>query len=62
VLTKDEIEMLLDRLAEVTVVAPSPAFPYRVCKRGFGYSDEKGVGALQAKLSMMLEAASKRSV
>lgn len=44
-LTVEEIQRLLELISE---------------KYGFGYSNEPGVGALQAKLSIMQEMAAKR--
>jgi hypothetical protein len=57
VLTKQDILFILERIGEKTVVEPTKAFPYRVSCEGRGYSDDKKVGALQAKLSIMLEMA-----
>jgi hypothetical protein len=57
ILTKADILLILERLGEQTVVEPSKKFPYRVSCKGMGYSDNKTVGALQAKLSIMLEMA-----
>lgn len=56
-LTAEEIRMLLEYLAEETVVKPTEAFPYRVSQESHGYSKDKQVGKLQAKLSIMLEVA-----
>lgn len=56
-LTKKDILLILERLGEITVVEPSKSFPYRVSCRGSGYSNDKVISALQAKLSIMLEAA-----
>ena len=56
-LTKSEITLILEKLADRTVVAASPAFPFTINRRGFGYSGDPEIGALQAKLSIMLEAA-----
>ena len=58
-LTKEEILLILERLAEKTVVEPTKEFPYRVSTRGMGgYSDDPKIGPLQAKLSILLEMAS----
>lgn len=54
-LTEAQILKLLDLCAEVTVVEPSEAFPYRVTRRSSGYSQDKELGQLQARLSIMLE-------
>jgi hypothetical protein len=59
-LTRDEILFLLNLLAQETVVEPSKGFPYRVTREGHGYSKDPKVGPLQAKLSIMLEAAGRR--
>lgn len=56
-LTKEEISLFLAFLAEKTVVEPTKSFPYRISCKRFGYSEDKRIGALQAKLSIMLEAA-----
>jgi hypothetical protein len=56
-LTREDILLILDRLGDKTVVEPSQQFPYRVSCKTPGYSDDKKVGALQAKLSIMLEIA-----
>jgi len=58
-LTKEEIRYLLAELAQETVVEPSSGFPYRVTCRKMGYSDDLQRSKLQAKLSIMLEAASR---
>jgi len=57
-LTKDEILLILNRIGEETIVAPSSKFPYRVSSANSrGYSADRTIGALQAKLSIMLELA-----
>lgn len=56
-LTKDDIYFILQLVGEETVVEPSESFPYRVSRRGHGWSQDKERGALQAKLSIMLEMA-----
>jgi hypothetical protein len=62
VLTTEEIQLILERLRETTVIEPGAVFPYRISARGsFGYSNDPTIGALQAKLSIMLEVAHKRS-
>lgn len=58
-LTIDEIRLLLDLLAEDTVVEPSETFPFRISRRRFGYSDDPVRGRLQGKLSIMGEVATK---
>lgn len=58
-LTSDEIRLLLDLLAECTVVEPSEAFPFRISRRRFGYSDDPIKMRLQGKLSIMGEVAAK---
>jgi hypothetical protein len=59
-LTAEEILMILELVGEETVVAPTKAFPYRVSRKGHGYSKDPKIGPLQAKLSIMMEAASRR--
>jgi predicted transcriptional regulator of viral defense system len=56
-LTKDQIRLILARLNEKTVVERSPEFPYRISVETRGYSEDPEIGHLQAKLSIMLEAA-----
>ena len=58
-LTSEEILLLLKKLNERVVIAPSGDFPFTVVTDGFGYSNDKKTGALQAKLSIMLEVAGK---
>jgi len=58
-LTSIEIMRLLKLLAEVEVVAPTSAFPYSIKHSGFGYKDGED-GKLQAKLSIMAQAAIER--
>lgn len=57
ILTKDDIIFILNAIGERTVVKPTKEFPYRISCEAGGYSDDKRVGALQAKLSIMLEMA-----
>ena len=59
ILSKAEILLILERIGEQTVVDPTKRFPYRISTRGMGYSDDKQIGPLQAKLSIMLEMAAK---
>lgn len=59
-LTVEEILKLLELLSERTVVAPSEDFPYRVTRKRSGYASDPKIGGLQAKLSIMLEIATKR--
>jgi hypothetical protein len=61
-LTKEDILLLLELLGEKTVVRPSKGFPYRISCEGHGYSDDKKIGTLQAKLSIMLEACDRRAL
>ena len=58
-----DISYLLTLLGRPVVVQPSAAFPFTVvgADRSFGYSADPVVGALQAKLSIMLEAARRSS-
>jgi len=53
-LTKDQIRKLLE-LTQLEQVAEFDG--YKVMKPGFGYAKDPALGALQATLSMMLEAA-----
>ena len=55
-----EIRLILKLLSEKTIIAPTLDFPYRVSQEARGYSEDPVIGALQAKLSIMLEVASKR--
>lgn len=61
-LSKDEILMILNLLAQRTVVEPSNGFPFRIVAAhgATGYNDDPAVGQLQAKLSIMLEATVRR--
>ena len=59
-LTSNEIRLILALLSERTVIGPTKKFPYRVSERAGGYSDDPTIGALQAKLSIMLEVAARR--
>lgn len=56
-LTRDEILRILDGLQMKTLYSDGRIF---LQQKEMGYSDDKEVGALQAKLSIMLEMASKR--
>jgi hypothetical protein len=60
-LSADDYRLLLDLLAEETVVEPSKEFPFRVSRKAFGYSNDAQKGRIQAALSIALEVASKRS-
>lgn len=56
-LTKQEILKILDIIGRKVIVAPSDEFPYYVtAATSFGYSEDKEVAGLQAKLSIMLDA------
>jgi hypothetical protein len=44
----EDILLLLELLGEETIVAPSEQFPFRVSRRGRGYSDDPQRGRLQA--------------
>ena len=59
-LTKDEIRLILSKLSLEIVVEKSQDFPFHIVREGFGYSEDEAVGKLQAKLSIMLEVASRR--
>lgn len=54
-LTEADLHYLLDLLAQKVVVEPTKDFPFTVTTKAFGYSEDSKVGALQAKLSMMLQ-------
>jgi hypothetical protein len=57
-LTVKEIQLILERLAEVEVANFGNG--YRVVIHTAGYSEDKTIGALQAKLSIMLEMSARR--
>jgi hypothetical protein len=57
ILTKEDIYLIMKAIGEETVVKPTDKFPYRVSREGRGYSSDPKIGALQAKLSIMLEMA-----
>lgn len=59
-LTREQILLLLERIAEETVVEPNKEFPYRISRKGFGYSKDKQIASIQATLSIMLEMASRK--
>ncbi len=59
-LTVTELLNILELLSRETVVEENEAFPYRVTRKGFGYSDDEATARLQGKLSIMLEVARKR--
>ncbi len=54
VLTVEEIQLLMELLAQEVVVEPTSEFPYSIVARRSGYHPKHG--PLQAKLSMMIEA------
>ena len=56
-LTVKEIHLILSKLS-VEEVAKFDG--YTIVKQGFGYSKDREVGALQAKLSILLQIASER--
>ena len=57
-LTVDDVHVLLDLLSYKTVYEFG-AGRYRLTERTHGYSEDLAIGRLQAKLSIMGEAASK---
>lgn len=59
-LAAEDYRLLLELLAEETVVRPTKEFPYRVSQRGVGYSSDPQKGKIQAALSIALEVAAKR--
>lgn len=58
-LTKDEILRILEGLNLKTLYSDGSVF---LQQKQHGYSDDPEVGALQAKLSIMLEVASRREI
>ncbi len=56
-LTVYEIRLLLSWCADETVQGPTAKFPFRIVRRGTGWSDDPSRAALQGKLSIMLELA-----
>lgn len=58
-LSSEEVRLLLGLLSQHTVVEPSREFPFRISQPVRGYSEDPKIGGLQAKLSVMLEAASR---
>jgi hypothetical protein len=59
ILTTKEIHLILRSINVEIVVDRSDDFPYRIVRDGFGYHPNTEIGALQAKLSIMLEMASR---
>ena len=60
-LSQDDIILLLDKLGRKVVVDATSDFPYEVVTRGSsGYHEDPKISKLQAKLSIMLEAAGQR--
>lgn len=59
-LTVEEIQFLLERINEKTVVEATPTFPFRISQKQHGYNDDPKISGLQAKLSIMLEVAARR--
>lgn len=56
--TSKQITLLLERLSDETVVEATEGFPYKIVREGqVGWSKDKEIAHLQAKLSIMLEAA-----
>jgi hypothetical protein len=58
-LTKEQIQYLLELLAQEIVVTPTKEFPYTVTRRAMGYSADQKRGELQAKLSLMRDVVSR---
>jgi len=57
-LNADEVRLLIDLLGDRTVVEPRKDFPFRVVQPNpGGYHPDRKRGALQAKLSILLETA-----
>jgi len=56
-LSKTDIRLLIELTQLETVVPESSNFPYRVVRRGSGYSDDKRIGRIQAALSIALQGA-----
>lgn len=60
-LTTKDILLILDRIGREVVVPATDHFPYDIItRRSHGYADDPTIGALQAKLSIMLEVAGRR--
>ena len=59
-LTTPQIRLLLDRLSEQTVVEPTDAFPYRITRRGVGWSNDPVTSSIQAALSILLATTSEK--
>ena len=60
ILTVDDIQLILDKIGRETVVHSSDSFKFDVVTQSArGYHSDPKIGALQAKLSMMLEVASR---
>ena len=59
-LTREEILHILKLVGRKVVVPESKDFPYQISVEGRGYADDKFIGGLQAKLSIMLEVAARR--
>lgn len=57
ILNKVDILLLLDTLAHEVVVDTTTEFPFKIVRHYSGYSNNPVIGALQAKLSIMLAAA-----
>lgn len=58
-LTSEEIRTLLKLLGQEVVVSPTAGFPFTISQSVSGYSKDVAIGRLQAKLSIMLEVATK---
>ena len=60
-LTADEIRLIMTKLRrEVVVAERAGSFPYEITqRRASGWSDDPEIASLEAKLSMMLEAATR---
>lgn len=61
IFSANQVRLLLEALSWETVVKPSERFPFRVCRRSHGYSDDPEIGRLQATLSMCLEACAQKA-
>lgn len=59
-LTSEEIRLILSLTQRKTVAEFGPNNCYRVTEPEHGYSSDRKIGALQAKLSILLEMAARR--
>jgi hypothetical protein len=60
-LNTEEVLRLIELTQRKVVVERSDNFPFEIVKKVGGYSDDPLIATLQAKLSLLLEAARKSS-